>query len=372
MILGSFLERKNEHGNLGDSFSYRNKTRILDPGARVLYRINTGHQPAIVNTICGCDILVSTRFLTLNYRHSITKCLSENASMTIFSVEMEELQRHVHRLAVDIGERHIGLPAKLHEAGNYIRQMWTEQGYEVTPYTYVAQDVESTNFEISIPGVHNPEEVILIGAHYDSVIGCPAANDNGSGIAALLALSRSMRHIAPAVTVRFVAFVNEEPPFFYWGNMGSMIYARLAKQRGDKIRFMVSLETIGYYSDQPRSQAYPPVLKHFYPDTGNFVAFVSNMRSRAVMRQAVKAYKAVSEFPIEHIATLAAIPGVSWSDHLSFWRQGYKAFMVTDTAFYRYPYYHTPMDTYEKLNYPRFTHMCTGLLNMFVRLSQHQ
>ena len=286
------------------------------------------------------------------------------------SIQMQELQRHVYRLAVDIGERHIRLPAKLREAGDYIRQTWEGQGFEVTGYPYMAKGVESVNYEISVPGGLNPEEVVLIGAHYDSVPGCPAANDNGSGIAALLALSRCMRHMAPAVTVRFVAFVNEEPPFFYWGNMGSMIYARMAKQRGDNIRFMVALETVGFYTEQSGSQQYPPIIKHFYPHTGNFVAFVSNLRSRAVMRQAVKAYKAVSDFPIEHIATLAAVPGVAWSDHLSFWRQGYKAFMVTDTAFYRYPYYHTPLDTYEKLNYPRFTRMCSGLLDMFVRLSQ--
>jgi Zn-dependent M28 family amino/carboxypeptidase len=286
------------------------------------------------------------------------------------AIQMQELQRHVHRLAVDIGERNVRIPAKLHEAGSYIQQTWEDQGYEVVAYPYMVKGVQSVNYEINVPGAHHPEEIILIGAHYDSVPGCPAANDNGSGVAALLALSRGMQRFKPVVTVRFVAFVNEEPPFFYWGKMGSMIYARLAKQRGDRIRFMVSLETIGFYSDESHSQRYPPIIKHFYPDTGNFIAFVSNLRSRRVMRQAVKAYQAVSDFPIEHIATLAAVPGVSWSDHLSFWRQGYRAFMVTDTAFYRYPYYHTPMDTYEKLNYPRFTQMCSGLLNMFDRLSQ--
>lgn len=286
------------------------------------------------------------------------------------TIQQEELQRHVHRLAVDIGERHIGVPAKLQQAGHYIEQTWKAQGYRVTAYPYLAKGVECVNYEVSIPGVDYPEEIILIGAHYDSVPGCPAANDNGSGIATLLALSRCMRGVHTSVTVRFVAFVNEEPPFFYWGNMGSMIYARLARERGDKIQFMVSLETIGCYSELPRSQHYPPLFKHFYPDAGNFIAFVSNLRSRAVMRKAVKAYKAVSDFPIEHVATLAAVPGVSWSDHLSFWRKGYKAFMITDTAFYRYPYYHTPMDTYEKLNYPRFTQMSRGLLAMFKRISQ--
>jgi Zn-dependent M28 family amino/carboxypeptidase len=286
------------------------------------------------------------------------------------TVQQEELQRYVHELAVTIGERHVGVPAKLKQAGQFIAQTWQDQGYEVTPYPYVAKGIECVNYEITIPGTRKPEEIILIGAHYDSVPGCPAANDNGSGIAALLALSRCLLHCHPAVSVRLVAFVNEEPPFFFWGNMGSMIYARMARQRGDTIRFMVSLETIGCYSDLPRSQQYPPLFRYLYPDTGNFIAFVSNLRSRANMKQAVKAFKAVSDFPIEHVATLAAVPGVSWSDHLSFWRQGYKAFMVTDTAFYRYPYYHTPMDTYEKLNYERFTRMCRGLLSMFVRLAQ--
>lgn len=286
------------------------------------------------------------------------------------TIQQEELQRHVRHLAVDIGERHVGLPDKLTQAGRYIEQTWREQGYCVTPYAYTVKGVHCVNYEITLIGDRQPEEIILIGAHYDSVPGSPAANDNGSGVAALLALSRCLKDYTPGISLRFVAFVNEEPPFFFWGKMGSMMYANAAHRRGDNIRFMVSLETIGCYSDQPGSQRYPPLFKLFYPGTGNFIAFVSNIASRGVMKQAVKAYQAVSEFPIEHVATLAAVPGVSWSDHLSFWRKGYKAFMITDTAFYRYPYYHTSQDTYDKLNYPRFTQMCRGLLDMFKRLSR--
>jgi Zn-dependent M28 family amino/carboxypeptidase len=288
------------------------------------------------------------------------------------SIDAQNLYTHVHHMADTIGERHIFIPASLKQAANYIKDVWKDTGYEVTAYPYSVKGVQCSNYEITVPGLRKPNDIILIGAHYDSVPGSPAANDNASGVAALLELSRCLRNCRPAVTLRCVAFVNEEPPFFDWDQMGSMKYARMAKRRGDNIRFMVSLETIGFYTQRPGSQRYPPIIKHFYPPTGDFVAFVSNLRSRRVMKNAVRAFKAVSDFPLQHIATLAAVPGVSWSDHLSFWRQGYKAFMVTDTAFYRYPYYHGAGDTPEKLNYPAFAHMCEGLLQMFRRLASAQ
>lgn len=283
--------------------------------------------------------------------------------------QVQPLQTHVRRLAEDIGERHILRPENLWQAGEYIQNTWEGQGYKVTPYAYTVNGIECKNYEITIAGTYRPETIILVGAHYDSVPGCPAANDNASGVAALLELSRYFHHIKPEVTLRCVAFVNEEPPFFYWGNMGSMVYARMARQRGDNIRLMVSLETIGFYTQRPGSQQYPPIIKYFYPSTGNFVAFVSNLRSRRVMKKAVRVFKSVSDFPLQHIATLALVPGVSWSDHLSFWRQGYKAFMVTDTAFYRYSAYHTPADTADKLSYPAFAQLCGGLFKMFERLA---
>jgi hypothetical protein len=163
--------------------------------------------------------------------------------------------------------------------------------------------------------------------------------------------------------------VNEEPPFFYWDTMGSMVYAKAARERGDPIRFMISLETIGCYRNQQGSQTYPPLLKYFYPGTGNFITFVSNLRSRRSMRDCVRAFSSVTDFPVQSIATLALVPGVSWSDHLAFWRHGYKAFMITDTAFYRYPYYHTAQDTPDKLNYGPYAEMTNGLFLMLSRLA---
>lgn len=282
----------------------------------------------------------------------------------------DQLRNHVYTLAVDIGQRNVFHPQALRAAEDYITRTWQQQGYSVVRHAYEVRGIQCANLEISCSGSTASDEIILIGAHYDSVIGSPGANDNGSGVATLLELSNVFTRSNPGVTVRFVAFVNEEPPFFFWGKMGSAVYARTAREQREKIRFMVSLETVGYYSDTPGSQRYPPLFRFFYPNRGNFVSFVSNFRSRRYMREAVRAFRAGSTFPIQHVATFGWIPGVAWSDHLSFWREGYPAFMVTDTAFYRYRYYHTAQDTADKLSYKPFAQCCNGLYHCFAALSQ--
>jgi Zn-dependent M28 family amino/carboxypeptidase len=201
------------------------------------------------------------------------------------------------------------------------------------------------------------------------VPGSPGADDNASGVAALIELARAARETRPARTIRLVAFVNEEPPFFYFGDMGSQIYAHAARQRGDDIRFMLSLEMLGCYSDRPGSQGYPPLFRFFYPNRGNFLAFVSNLKSRRALREVVAAFRAHSDFPAERLASPGIVPGVSWSDHLSFWRAGYPGIMVTDTAFYRYPHYHAPDDTPEQLNYPAMARAVSGLQRAIAALA---
>jgi len=282
-------------------------------------------------------------------------------------ISMEHLRAHVCELAGNIGEHNVFYPDALHAAETYITQQWELQGYAVQKQTYTAHGVECSNLEVTCQGCGN--DMILVGAHYDSVSGSPGANDNGSGVAALLELSRLFKDITLETSLRFVAFVNEEQPFFFWPNMGSMIYAKAAKQNGDPIRFMISLETIGYYREQHGSQSYPPLLKYFYPDTGNFIAFASNLKSKRIMRECVRAFSASTDFPVQSIATLAVVPGVAFSDHQSFWRHGYKALMITDTANYRYPYYHTNQDTPDKLVYAPFTKVANGLFLMLCRLA---
>lgn len=280
------------------------------------------------------------------------------------------LRTHVQTLAGEIGERNVFRPQALHAAAHYIRAQWEAQGLAVTAQGYVTHGVHSENLEVTLRGTRRPNEIILVGAHYDSVQGAPGANDNASGVAALLELSRALARSAPARSVRLVAFVNEEPPFFYGGDMGSKVYARAARARGDDIRLMISLEMLGCYDQRPGSQGYPPLLGFFYPDRANFIAFVSNLASRRELRQLVTAFRAHSDFPAESLATFEFVPGVAWSDQLSFWREGYPAVMVTDTAFYRYAHYHTAGDTPEKLDYGSMARVVQGLAAALVALAE--
>ena len=279
------------------------------------------------------------------------------------------LRRHVQALAGDIGERHVRRPAALAAAAGYVRREFEALGYLVAAQTYRVSGIDCDNLEVVIPGAARPEEIILVGAHYDTVEGSPGADDNASGVAGVLELARLLRGARLALTVRLVAFVNEEPPFFFWGEMGSKVYAEAARRRGDDIRLMLSLEMLGCYLDVPGSQSYPPLLRWFYPDRGNFIAFVSNLRSRLRLREVVAAFRANSDFPAERLASPAFVPGVAWSDQLSFWRQGYPAVMVTDTAFYRYAHYHSPRDTPEKLHYPEMARAVTGLAKTVAALA---
>jgi Zn-dependent M28 family amino/carboxypeptidase len=279
------------------------------------------------------------------------------------------LRVHVARLAGEIGERHVLRPEALHAAERYIAETLRGFGYDVARQAYEAQGVDCANLEITVDGDARQREIVLAGAHYDTVPGSPGADDNASGVAAILELARLLRGAKPARTIRLVAFVNEEPPFFFWGEMGSRVYARAARERGDDIRVMLSLEMLGCYLDAPSSQGYPPLLKHFYPAQGDFIAFVSNLRSRHALRRAFEAFRASSDFPAEKLAAPALVPGVGWSDQISFWREGYPAAMVTDTAFHRYRHYHQPTDTPEKLDYARMAQVVAGLARMLERLS---
>ena len=279
------------------------------------------------------------------------------------------LRAHVTTLAGDIGERNVFLPERLHAAADYIRDEWQIQGHRVSPQAYVTHGVDCRNLEVTLSGTTKPAEIVVVGAHYDSVQGSPGANDNASGVAALLEIGRALAQARLGRTVRLVAFVNEEPPFFYWNEMGSGVYAKAARRRGDDIRLMISLEMLGSYSDLPGSQRYPPLFKWFYPERANFIAFVSNLASRQVLKRTVEAFRRHSSFPAESLASFEFVPGVAWSDQLSFWRADYRALMVTDTAFYRYPYYHTAQDTPDKVDYERMAQVVEGLVRALAALA---
>jgi Zn-dependent M28 family amino/carboxypeptidase len=274
------------------------------------------------------------------------------------------LENHVWTLAKDIGERHLQRYAALTEAADYVEKTLQATGHTVLTQEYVVKNKTVKNLEARVTGRTLPDEIVVIGAHYDSVAGSPGANDNATGVAAMLEIARLLTSKHPARSVRFVAFVNEESPFFFTRDMGSRRYASRARAQGENIVAMLSLETIGYYDDKKGSQRYPFVFRFFYPDVGNFIGFVGNLASRALVQQCIASFRSHTPFPSEGIAAPWWIPGVSWSDHSSFWREGYPAIMVTDTAPFRYPHYHAETDTPEQIDFARLARVVAGLARL--------
>lgn len=280
-----------------------------------------------------------------------------------FSAETAgRLKAHVVRLASGIGARDIfgNNRGRLELSKKYIVSELEKYGYKPEFQEYPEGGTKTANIIASKKGAVNPDEIILVGAHYDSCDN-PGADDNASGTAGALELARHFSGRKPAMTVRFVFFANEEPPFFAKDGMGSYVYAKSAAEKGEKIKAAVILEMIGFYADAKFSQKYPPLVGVFYPNRGNFVALVSNFASRVPALKAKRAFKKASGLPVEATILPAKVPGVDFSDHRSFWKFGWPAFMFTDTAFYRNSNYHKETDTPETLDYGRMAACADGI-----------
>lgn len=271
------------------------------------------------------------------------------------------LERHVRALAHTIGVRSDETYANVQRAAAYIERTLIGFGYEVVPREFSAMNRSYWNLEATLPGATRPQEVIILGAHYDTAEGAPGADDNASGVAGVLELARAFAQTRQSRTVRFVFFPNEEPPSFPSADMGSRHYATDARARNDQIVAMLSIESIGYFDTEKGSQRYPFPLNLAYPDVGDFIGFVSNLKSRSLLHRAIAAFRAHATLPTQGAAAPSWVPGVWWSDHWSFWRERYPAIMITDTAPYRNPFYHTPEDTADKLDFDRMARVVDGL-----------
>ena len=220
-------------------------------------------------------------------------------------------------------------------------------------------------------GKVKPDEIIIVGAHYDTCFN-PGADDNASAIAGLLELASLLADGEYCRTVRFVAFVNEEPPFFKTEDMGSFVYARQAKQESEDIKAVLILEMIGYYSDKTFSQRYPLFLGPFYPNRANFIAVVGNFTNRRLVQKVASHLKDNSRILIRPVVLFDFVPGVDFSDHWSFWQMGISSVMITDTAFYRYRHYHSNSDTFEKLDYQKIAELVEGLESVLLEFLSSQ
>ncbi|MEW5773343.1 MAG: M28 family peptidase [Thermodesulfobacteriota bacterium] len=281
------------------------------------------------------------------------------------------LEAHVRALC-GLGPRTYARPGSLESAADWLAAGLEELGLAVERDAFTLLDREYANLVAEVRGHERPEEIVLVGAHYDTVRASPGADDNASGCAALLEMAREMAAAPHPRTLRLVFFVNEEPPFFMTPDQGSLRYAYDCRRRGDDIRAMLCLESLGYYRDEPGSQSYPFPLSLYYPDRGDFVAFVGNVASRDLARRMTALFRAACPFPSEGAALPGVFPGVSWSDHRSFWRAGYQAVMATDTVPYRNPHYHRPTDTPETLDYLRLARVTRGLAAVVRELARER
>lgn len=281
------------------------------------------------------------------------------------------LKTHVEYLAGNIGERNTGQPGSLQKTVEYLRSQLAEMRVPVLSHEYQGGKAGPfVNLEVSIYGKSRPDEILVIGAHYDTAWPTPGADDNASGVAVLLELARLLADRSHDRTLRLVFFPNEESPHYGTDRMGSKVYADQASERGDNIVGMFSLEMLGYYDDSAGSQDFPRVIKPFYPDRGNFLAFVANLGSRGLLHDAIGSFRESTRLPSYGIAApIMVVPDIRRSDHAMFWQEGYPALMITDTAGFRNPHYHRHSDLPITLDYRRMALATQGLAEAFADLA---
>lgn len=278
----------------------------------------------------------------------------------------ERLYAHVDRLAGVIGVRHLEKRGTMEATAAYIEQQFQQAGFLVNHESYQVGSQTTYNLLATINGCHSPDEILILGAHYDSVEDSPGADDNASAVAVLIEAARLLKEFHPRRTIRFVAFTCEEAPYYHCGAMGSQHHARQCRVRNEKIVGMLCLEMMGYYRDEPGSQnipsSIPKWIRWAFPSNASFLGAIGNPRSWKLCWQFRRGFKRATGFPLFSIVLPERIEEIRRSDNSSFWDQGYPALMLTDTSFLRSPHYHQPSDTPDTLNYARMTHVTMGVV----------
>ncbi|PTL81672.1 M28 family peptidase [Vitiosangium sp. GDMCC 1.1324] len=275
-------------------------------------------------------------------------------------VDPERLKAHVRTLSETFHPRDHRHPENLERAAGYISDALSRAGGHVRSEPYTA----GTGSYRNVIATFGPdsEERLVIGAHYDAAEGAPGADDNASGVAGLLELAAWLGEHPPPMRVDLVGFTLEEPPHFRRGTMGSKVHARALRSQDVKVRAMLSVESIGYFSQASGSQEYPvAALKLRYPTEGNFIAVVGRSDEKDLIHTVHQALRAATDLPSESLAAPRGLEGVDFSDHASFWDERYPAVMLTDTALFRNTHYHTPEDTWDTLDYARMAKVVQGV-----------
>jgi hypothetical protein len=280
------------------------------------------------------------------------------------TIEERDLARRLksHVEAIASKPHNVMHYAALEWAAQYLELTLAGLDYSLEQQVFAVAGLKVRNIAVTIEPRESLERTLVIGAHYDSFGDAPGANDNATGVGAILELARLLRGWQAARTrVRLVLFVNEEPPYFRTPHMGSFRYAKQLSEMREPVAGMISLETLGAFSDAPGTQKYPAFFGLIFPSTANFIAFVGLIGSRRFLHEVMASFRRHTAFPTIGGIAPNLVPGIGWSDHWAFAHFRFPAIMVTDTALYRYPHYHWPSDTPDKVDYERLARVTKGI-----------
>jgi len=284
-------------------------------------------------------------------------------------VEPGRLEGHVRMLSETLVPRDHAHPENLDRVAAYVSSQLSAAGGRVRDQPF---DVQGKTYR-NVVALFGPEsyERIVIGAHYDAAGPLPGADDNASGVAGLIELARLLGKAALPGRVELVAYTLEEPPYYRTKQMGSAVHAASLRREGVRVRAMLSLEMIGYFSDDEGSQRYPvPGLSLFYPSRGDFVVITGHLNAAIITRTIKRAMTEATTLPVYSMNAPADLPGaVELSDHLNYWLEGYPAVMVSDTAYYRNSHYHLKTDTADRLDYRRMAQVVQGVYAAAIALA---
>ena len=315
-------------------------------------------------------VLFGIIFLLIFWVHLTNPLVTVMRMSSPISISESLLKTHVETLVGIHPHRSVQDWPSIDQAAKYIKSEWTKMGFQVEEQTYDVHGKSATNLVVKVSGGNQAEPGsadnpwVIIGAHYDVCMDLPGADDNASGVAGLLELSRALALQKPQLKhpLQLVAYTLEEPPYYDTDWMGSFVHAKRLRDSNQSVALMVSLEMIGYFKDEPHSQEYPVgLLKLVYPITGNFIAIVGHTQMWSATRRAKRQMVAATDLDVRSINTFSFIPGIDWSDHRSYWNFDYPAIMVTDTSFFRTPNYHRATDTVNTLNFARLAQVVQGI-----------
>ncbi len=309
----------------------------------------------IKKSMCWFVVIIVTGVVVVGCMIVQPVLFTPDIDPTVPDASADNLQQYVRKLSEEYYPRSFTYLGNLNKCAEYIKSKFdSTKASEVFEHTFKVRGQVYKNVIARFKGNPQSNSWIIVGAHYDSYDDTPGADDNASGVAGVLELSRLLSEKPLPVNIELVACTLEEPPFFKSADMGSYHHAAVVKANKIDLKYALIFEMIGRFSDESGSQSYPiPLMKMCYPSKGNFIGLIGNFSSGGLVRKMKVAAMKGTELPIRSINAPGAIPGVDFSDHWSYWQFGYKAVMLSDTAFYRHGDYHELEDTWEKLDYVR-------------------